>query len=263
MRLSYWIARISVLTAAVAVSLTAVAQEPKRDPRVQALLDQSVAAYKAMPSYRAKTTFKYTPDNPDLFRQGQPLSMEIKVQRPNKLNLSYTEKGANGKLARHQIVSDGTNVFRWDSDTNAYTKTKAGNAFPDLPGSLSLPELDALLRAKDPFKELPVPANLLTVGTPVKVGDVDMDVVEGKISGPGLPFAGRLRMLFGQKDHTIRGVTFEGEGKDPRNGKPLSFRVEATSDAISTSPQFTQADFTFTPPAGSHQEEPAVKGAGG
>jgi hypothetical protein len=250
-------------------------QAPKPDPKVQALMDQVIAAYKALPAYHIKVTFKYLPDDPVFFGSGQPLSMELKLQKPNKLHLTYSERIYEGKpeerltgkidpakvkTVRHQIVSDGTSVYRFQGSTNTFTKSRAGSGFPDVPATLSLPELEVLLRASDPFKKTLVPANLLTLGKPVKVGDDDLDVIEGRIAEPGVAFVGRLRILLNQKDHTFRGVQFEGEGKDPRDGKPLTFKLEAAYDRVATSPAFAAADFTFTPPPGAREEQPTVKG---
>jgi hypothetical protein len=243
----------------------AVAQAPKADPKVQALIDSISAAYKALGSYQVKVTFKYLPDNHTFFRAGQPLSMELKLQKPNKLNITYSLRAAEGasvRTVKRQIVCDGSNVFRWDGGTNTYTKSKAGPVFPDVPGELNLPELELLLKATDPFKNLPVPANLLTIGPPAKVGNVDLDVIEGRISEPRLTFVGKLRVLVSQKDHTFRGVQFDGEGKDPIEGKPLNFRVEAVYDLVTVSPTLGATDFTFSPPAGSREEQPTVKSSG-
>lgn len=259
---------LGVLSGAV-LAMPTVGQEGKRDPKVQLLFDQVLAAYKTMPAYQEKVTFKYAPDAAQDHPQGQPVSLDVKLQKPNKISVSYVEKVAiyktidkktvfeSVRTVRHQIVSDGATVYRWRSDKNTYTKTKSGAGYPDLPPALVQPELEILLRGKDPFKDLPIPGNLLSVGAPVKVGDTMLDVLEGKISDLRITFTGKLKMLFGQKDRTVRSIVFEGDGKDPKDGHPLSFRVEAAYEQVTPSPTLTAADFKFTPPAGS-TEEPAA-----
>jgi hypothetical protein len=262
----------------IAILSQAECQAPKPDPKVQALFDLAYATYKSLPAYHVKVSFKYQPDNRLLFGgEGQPLSMDLKLQRPNKLSVSYvirqvelktTGEGKASKdeyvtkTVRYQTVCDGKDVYRWSGGTNSYTKAKAGPSFPDLPPSLNLPELPIFLRALDPLKTLAIPANLLTVGKPEKLGDLDVDVIGGKVSEPGLYYTAKLRIQMSQKDHTFRGVQLDGEGRDPIDKKPLTFKIEAIYDQVVTAPMLAAADFTFTPPAGSREEQPAVKAPG-
>jgi outer membrane lipoprotein-sorting protein len=243
--------------AALALVIPASSQETKRDPKVQALFDQSVAAYKALTALQEKITFRYTTTLPELLPGAQPDTMELKAQKPNKIALAYSDKTSAGKITKHQVVSDGSNLWTWHGDTNAYTKMKAPPKFPTIPDILNVPELDLFLRGQDPFLKLPIPATLLTVGKPIKLGEIDVDVVEGKVSQTGVPITGTFRMFFGQKDHLVHGIVFEGGGLDSRDGKQVSFKIEAVYLTVNPSPTLTDKDFSFTPPDGAKLEQPA------
>jgi outer membrane lipoprotein-sorting protein len=236
---------------------SAGAQAGKRDPKVQALFDQMIAAYRALPAFQEKISFKYAIDAEGLIRDPLPTVIDVKAQKPNKLNISYTEKSPEGKMVQHQIVSDGANLWAWHSDSNTYTKVKAPSNFTqiDLPLVLGSPEFDVYFRGADPFQRLQLPANLLTVGAPGKIGEIATDLVEGKLAQAGVPITATFKLQFGQKDHFVRSVLFEGGGRGLVNTKPISFRLEAVYDLINPAPTFTAADFTFTPPAGAKQEQ--------
>lgn len=239
------IAIVAVLAGCLAVS--ACAQETKPDPKAQAVLDQMIAAYTALNALHLKATVKRTGNAPPIMPVTIPESLEMRLLRPNKLWFYYVEK-SGAKVKKRQVVSDGTNLWRWESDTNIYTKTKAPGLFRDFPRLPVLVEMGILFE-QDPFQDLPPNAHI-TLGEPIKVGDTDVDVVEIKIAEEGTPFTVVFKLLIGQKDHLMRGLSFEESGKDPQSGKDHSFKMELTYSLVNAAPDFKTADFVFTPPPG-------------
>jgi outer membrane lipoprotein-sorting protein len=227
----------------------ALAQTPpvKRDPKVQAVIDQVLAAYKALNGLSLKVSVKAT--GPADMMRGAPESVEMRFQKPNKLYSAVATRGAADRVDRKLIVSDGSFLWTWKSDSNTFTKGKAP-ALLKAATTLGddLPEYELLFRDKDPFADLPGTANL-ALGPPQKVGDVDVDVLKTTVSEQGVPFQFVVQILVGQKDHLIHGMYFEGSGKDPA-GKDAKFDLRMTYDAVNANPAFTPADFVFTPPAG-------------
>jgi outer membrane lipoprotein-sorting protein len=241
--------------------LPASAQEVKRDPKVQAIFDQMLAAYKAMPALQEKISMKFELTPPEINQQPQLESVEFKAQNPNKIALSYAERSPAGKLTNYKIISDGANVWTWRGDTNTYTKTKAAALFPQIPSIITMPDVDAFVRGKDPFAKLPIPANLLSVGQPTKLGDVEVDVVEGKVSQVGVAITAVFKMYFSKKDHTLRGVAFEGGGEDTAKHRPINFKIIATYVSVNPAPTIAPSDFAFIPPDGAKLDAtPAVVG---
>jgi len=220
----------------------------KRDPKVQAVIDQTMAAYKALNAFHLKVTLKAT-GSTDMF-VGAPDSVELRYQKPNKLSVTSATRGQVNALNRKQLVTDGVSVWSWSSTSNAYSKLKAPATLKNI-STLSddLPEYDLLLRDKDPFADIPGNSNALSLGQPAKIGDVDVDVLSAAITEAGVPFTLNIKIMIGQKDHLIHGMRFDGNGKDPA-GKDTKFDVQMNYEIVNTSPTFTPADFTFTPPPG-------------
>jgi outer membrane lipoprotein-sorting protein len=237
-------------------SVTAGAQEPKPDPKAQALVDQMVTAYRDLPALHEKVTLTWTALPGAPAEGGTPKSLELRWQKPNRFALSYEEEKA-GKPVRHQAVSNGVTLWQWRSDTNVAAKDKAPAkpvASP-VPGA-GLPEIGILFAGKNPFVELPLGATF-AVGKPEKLGELDLDVLEARIAEKDVPFSGILRVKLGQKDHLIRSMLFEGGGKDPDSNKDQSFKIEAVYE-VNAAPTFTPADFAFTPPPGAKVKTPAA-----
>jgi hypothetical protein len=236
-------------------SVRAGAQEPKPDPKAQALIEQMVTAYRDLPALYEKVTLTWAalPDATPT-DGGIPKSLELRWQKPNRFALSFVEEKA-GKLVRHQAVSNGVTLWNWRSDTNVAAKDKAPAKLVASPvPQAGLPEVDILFAGKNPFAELP-PGATFAVGKPEKVGDMDLEVLEARITEKDVPFSGLLRIKIGQKDHLIRSMVFEGTGKDPDTNKDGSFKIEAVYE-LNLAPAFTPADFAFVPPAGAK-----IKGA--
>lgn len=218
----------------------------KRDPKVQAVIDQTLAAYRALNGLHLKVSVKTT--GPSDMMRGAPDSIELKYQKPNKLYSAIATRGAKETLDRRLVVSDGSNLWAWLSDTNTYNKVKAPPLLKTAPFiGHDLPEYDLLFRDKDPFADLPGTATL-ALGPAAKVGDVDVDVLKTSATEQGVPFTLNIELMIGQKDHLIHGMYFAGSGKD--QGKDVKFDLRMTYDLVAANPAFTAADFAFTPPPG-------------
>jgi outer membrane lipoprotein-sorting protein len=220
----------------------------KRDPKVQAVIDQAMAAYKGLNALHLKVSVKAT-GTTEMF-VGAPDSVEIKYQKPNKLHVLSATRGQGDVVNRREVVTDGVSVWTWNSGGNSYSKLKAPPAIKSI-STLSddLPEYDLLFKEKDPFLDIPGAAGALTLAPAAKLGDVDVDVLAATITEAGVPFTLNVKILIGQKDHLIHGMQFDGSGKDPA-GKDTKFDLKMNYDIVNSSPTFAPADFTFTPPPG-------------
>ncbi len=245
---------------AVVVIISAVvagrsrSQETKRDPKVQAVIDQMIAAYKGLTTFHEKLVLVSTSTSPDVLKTwAGPTSVEIKFQKPNKVWVDYRGVAA-GKSRHNMLVCDGISLWRWQEGEKTYNKSKALAGLLEITKQLpdDSPEMDVLFRGKDPFKDFKMGAAEvpLTLGAAAKVGDIDTDSIEAKMVGEGSPFQGLFRLRIGQKDRLIRELTFEGGGKDPITSKDLTFKFQMTYPIIEAAPVFTPADFTFVPPPG-------------
>jgi outer membrane lipoprotein-sorting protein len=229
------------------------AQAPKRDVKVQAVIDQMVAAYKNLNSAQIKIVMKSHTTDPRLIKDyNGPESVEIKLQKPNKLWIDQWRL-TKGNRTHSVIVSDGRNLWNWSGETNVYSKSNAPSKISEIAGLPDdSPEFDVLFYGKDPFQEFKMgDAELqLTLGGAAKVGDAETDAIEARIGVSGSPMSGVFRVRLGQKDRLIRSLSFEGGGKDPKTNKEATFKFEMTYPILNPAPVFTSSDFTFTIPPG-------------
>lgn len=249
-RLRHLIAPIAV---SVFCSANCFAQTPKRDAKVQAALDQMTAAYKALSVVHIKMVAHTTVSDPSIIKSADiPESIEIKLQRPNKLVLDIW-RSKLGSRVHVLLVSDGVNLWKWNSSSAVVEKSKAPAAIfdiKDLPNDS--PEMDILLRGNEPFKDFSLGGSeaSLSMGGTAKVGDADTDSIELRLPAAGSPISGTLQIRLGQRDHFVRNISFEGGGKDPRINKDVKFKFEVTYPILNPAPVFTTDDFRFVPPAG-------------
>jgi outer membrane lipoprotein-sorting protein len=242
----------AVVTGVAALCVPALAQEGQAVGKVEAKAQESVkqvlASYKNISALHEVVTLKG--NLPDFMSSALPERVEIKIQRPNKLSIVFTQK-EGAKKVTYRIVSDGTNLWQWQSDTNVYTKEKAPKLLSEMPqiGNLT-PEMEAILFGRNPFEGMPGPNGTMTLNRTEKRGEVEYDVLEASVSEEGAGMSFSLSMLLGQKERLIHGVRLVGKGKDPQ-GKDISFNLELSYDLVNSKPSFTAADFQFTPPAGS------------
>jgi outer membrane lipoprotein-sorting protein len=233
-------------TACLAVH--AGAQENKRDPKVQTVLDQMMTAYKNIQALHLKATMKVTGIVPPEIAEGMPENVEFRLQRPNKIWLESTGRHTRITI-QHLIVSDGEYLWRWETGMNAFTKTKSPSVLKEIDNLPNdLPEFEILFDEQNPFKDMLLEGTV-TLGTPIKQNDVDVDVLEARMDAPDVPSM-TLKIMVGQKDHLVRGGTISGKGKHPMTGRDFDFKCELIYSIINATPTFTPADFVFTPPPG-------------
>lgn len=237
------------------------AQENKRDPKVQALIDQFVAAYRGLSALHLKMTMQLSASDPGILPPSVTEALECRYQRPNRLWTESVQKFADGSVQRSRIVCDGKYLWRWDSATNRVSRERAPQVLHAVGGLPDIaPELEVLFCNRDPFSELPPDAQC-SLGAPEKVGDVDVDVLEIKIPSADTPITGSVRLLIGQKDRLVRGMTYSGSGKDPKTGKDVHFKVELAYALVNAAPVFASSVFTFTPPPGAKMPPPEKRPA--
>jgi general secretion pathway protein G len=232
-------------TACLAVH--AGAQDNKPDPKLQAVLDQMTTAYKNINALHLKATMKIAGIVPEDIVDGMPENAELRLQRPNKIWLDNTQR--HGQIAkRHLIVSDGENLWRWETGMNAFTITKAPANFNNMANmSDAFPEFELLFDGINPFEDL-IEEGAMKLGMPIKLNDIDVDVLEAMVPTP--PFYTTVKIMVGQKDHLVRGLTVYGKGKNPKTGGDIDFKCEFVYSVINAAPTFTPADFVFAPPPG-------------
>lgn len=250
-----------LLSLVIAASIPAGAQENKRDPKVQVVIDQLVAAYRGLSALHLKMTMQSNASDPGILPPRVTEVLECRYQKPNRLWTESVRKFADGDVQRSRIVCDGKNLWRWDSATNRVSRERAPQALHAVGGLPDIaPELEVLLRNRDPFRELPPDAQC-SLGKPEKAGDADVDVLEIKIPSSDTPIAGSVRLLIGQKDHLVRGMTYSGSGKDPKTGKDVHFKVELAYALVNAAPAFAASAFSFTPPPGAKMPPPEKRAA--
>jgi outer membrane lipoprotein-sorting protein len=236
------------------LACAANAQENKIDPKAKAILEEVTKTYKNLKAFHVKLSLKMKSNSTEPMAGQQFENVEIRLQKPNKIWASFTER-AGDKATRRQIVSNGANLWEWKSSTNTYTKTKAPGRFAQIAGlPNAAPEFEILYYERDPFAVFPGPEAPLKLAAPAKVGEIDVDVLEAILGQEGVPFTATIRMMFGQKDRLMRGMTFAGSGKNPMNNQEITVNLDLTYELINASPTFTPADFTFTPPPGAKLE---------
>ncbi|MEP6755781.1 MAG: hypothetical protein ABJA67_09790 [Chthonomonadales bacterium] len=218
----------------------------KIDERVRSMMDDMIAGYKAQTTLQEKVSFKFTSNVPEMTPEVIPIEFVLKIQKPNKLALAWSEKGKSG-VVRKQIISDGATETDFNEDTNTYFQSKAPLGLPAAPAVLNVPEFELLFNGRDPFINLHIPSQLLKVGDPVKIGEFDCDVLIGTVTQPALNLTASLRLSIAKKDHLIRSMVFEGNGGTA--DKPIKFKYEALY-TVTLLPVLTESDFSFTPPPG-------------
>ena len=255
--------------ALVIASLGAVDQPQQTlNPKVRAKLEESLAAYRSLEALHIKVTWsaRYTGSmsRDDLPLPG-PDTLELRMQRPNKLYLSASSKGGE-RPSSYMIVSDGERLWHWRSVPNTYTQVPAPSTLKDLPKALpdnaigtydgttwtidSILEWDALILDDDPIKEIAQSGVLATLGSE-KIGNELVDVI--RLRGPEspmIPISQEMTYHLSQANHLVRECRFLVRGKNPDNARDFTADLRGVYDLHDAKPNFTAADFQFAPPRG-------------
>ncbi len=253
-RLSYRLGLSGLLLAAALAPSAA-----QVDPKAKAVLDEVSKAYKTIAALHEKVVFTTETKNapPDTVGQ-EPLSIEIKLQRPNKLFVDFQRKGPAGKPIRDLVVSDGNNLYRYTGQSHTQSKERAPSthiAIVKLPDVT--PECDLLFRAFDPFVLFNMGAKV-TLGAPEKIMDLDVDVVMINMDPGMAQGSATMKVLIGQKDHLLRSIQYDVTAKDPMSGKDVVYKVTMKYETVNAAPTFADADFKFSPPAGAKTVQPGT-----
>ena len=128
------IGRCWILTAAISAAEPLCAQQPAANAAAETALARMEAAYKTVPALhiKARWSAKYSGAmSADDFPLPGPDSLELRMERPNKLYLSATSK-RDGKQSSFMVVSDGTTLTYWNSATNTFHPEEGtGDSFED------------------------------------------------------------------------------------------------------------------------------------
>lgn len=229
---------------AVLLCLGATVAASPHDPKAQAVLDQCVAAMKALASFRERITVKVT--NPDLLLAPLPQSVEVRFQKPNRFRVEVLEL-RNSRAAKRVLTCDGKSVRRWVSGGEGLKTEPAPKSLGELTDLPNVsPELLVLWTGAFDFKDWPAANVTLNLGNPEKIGDEEVNVIQGDLSAPGLAGGGSVRLFISKKDHLIRGLTMQFNGKD-ESGKEITGKIELLHEIKPAAPMLA-ADF-LPPPA--------------
>lgn len=225
------------------------AQQSRFDPKAQSVLDQAMAVYQGLSALRQKTYLRIRTDAPEQTSPKGDFQIELRWQKPNKVWYRELTVVTKGKPQGQIIVCDGTNLWRWQSRTNTYTRSKAPASFAFL---AVLPEaptaFDMLFRHKNPFVDFTPPMDFVLV-TPDQVGNVDVDVIEGTPLSP--LERSSVRIMIGLKDHLFREMVMGAAIKNPNTKRLVHLVVTETVQLLDAAPSFQASDFSFAPPPGS------------
>ncbi len=223
------------------------------DPKVQALLDQAVAAHKALTALSATITVTGTGGGP----VSSASTVTLAFRQPNTAKATVTD--ASGPVT--ELVSDGKTLTTYSVRDKKYRTMPA----PADASAITLVlgpsrSLIALLISRptllsDLLNQKGVTA---TLGAPKIVGGVSTETVTATLSNPRSPGAAQtVTLSLGASDHLLRrlAITLSAGAK--------TSTVTETVTALSAAPSLTAADFTFTPPAGATKDtavaqEPAM-----
>ena len=195
--------RIATIAVLAGMTVLLHAQQPATDPAAENALARMDAAYQTLPALHIKVRWsaKYSGDmSADDFPLPGPDTLELRMQRPNKLFLSAFSNQF-GEQSSYLIVSDGTTLSFWRSWTNTYYQTEAPATLPGiaklLPNAIgssidgtweseNIAEWDLLIDDPGPSiaKAAAESGALLTMTGPEKLGDAAVNVV--RITSPVL-----------------------------------------------------------------------------
>ena len=270
-----------IATIAVLAGMTGLlhAQQPATGPAAENALARMAAAYQTLPALHIKVRWsaKYSGDmSEEDFPVPGPNTLELRMQRPNKLFLSSASKHF-GKQSSYLIVSDGTTLSYWQSWTNSYLQTEAPATLAGiarrLPNALgfsvdgtweseSIAEWDLLTDDQAPsMVELATESGgLLTMTGPEKLGGAAVSVVRiTRAFTDAFTFTLEQRFLLDAESSLLRGLAMSARGKHPETGRDSTFDMQGRYDVLSAQPTFSEADFRFVAPRGAR---PGLSSAG-
>ena len=242
----------------------------------EALLAKMEAAYKTVDALhiKAKSSARYTgAGTPEDFPQPGPDTLELRMQRPNKLFLSAVTT-QDGERSSYLVVCDGTTLSYWKSWTNSFGQTKAPAVLAgmarQLPGNLigfgtaigwevqDIFEWDALTddQPSSTVKEFEALGGKLATTGPEKQDGAVVYVVRQTVPRSDvLPFTTETRYHLDAESYLVRGLGISLRGKHPDNGRDFTVEIKIQYELFSTRPTFSDADFRFVVPPGARPDK--------
>ena len=210
------------------------------DTQVKTVLDQSIAAHKALTALSATVTVQTTGAGVD-----QSQTIMLAFQKPGGAKATVADK--TGTLAR--IVSDGKTLTIYDVHAKQYTSRRLPAGTPAVTAALSAAQalLPMLLARPETLSRI-VGNGAKTALSADTLGGAAVDVVA--VTPPTAAGGQKqtLTLSFGHDDHLLR--QFAETVSATRNGQMQTLTHTETITDLSTTPTLTAADFTFTPPPG-------------
>ena len=266
--------RIAMLAVLAGMTVLLHAQQPATDPAAENALARMEAAYQTVAGLHIKVRWsaKYSAGMAEDFPLLWPDTLELRMQRPNKLFLSASSKRF-GSRSSYLVVSDGTTLSYWRSWTNTYYQTEApatlagiGRLVPndvigtDVDGtweSQNIAEWDLLTDDQGPsmVKAIAESGGILTMTGPEKLGNAPVNGVR-MTSWVTDAFTLTLeqRFLLDAELYLLRGHAMSARGKHPETGRDSTFDMQGRYDVFSARPTFSEADFRFVAPRGARPE---------
>ena len=257
---------VSTIAAVLVVQSHVNGQTSANLTNAKALLLQSKAAYQSLAAIHLTVESNFaggmTGSPQAAPSRGLRQTIDIRLQRPNKVRIEGTMITGRESPHRYLLVCDGRTIWDWSSDSNTYTKSPAPTNLRDISAPFpvySLPGMSFLLGEDTVYRDLRQKTGKLPKGgvlqegtyggQPLLVGPrtqfagVEYDVLEHK-----LDLGGRVRvttqLYIARIDHLFRGTVVESVATEA-NVKRAAYRNETSYPTVDLSPRFTKADFTI------------------
>ena len=268
------IVRWGIVAASMCVAVSLRAQPPATTAAAETALARMEAAYTTVPALHIKVRWsaKYSGGmSADDFPLPGPDSLELRMERPNKLYLSATTK-RSGKQSSFMVVSDGTTLTYWISATNSFIQKQAPAILSGVAGLLpdtvigvtidngwevqSIAEWDLLADARAPSitKTAAAQGGVWTMTGPEKLGDAQVNVLRLAEPSGALPFEIEQRYHLDAQSYLLRGMATSARGKHPETGRDFTVEMRCVYDVHTTQPTFTADAFRFVPPRGARPQ---------
>jgi hypothetical protein len=249
--------------------------QPDTTAAGQALLAKMEAAYKTLDALhiKVKSSARYSGGmSAEDFPQSGPDTLELRMQRPNKLFVSATSR-RYGEQSSYLVVCDGATLSYWRSWTNSFVQTKAPAALAGIARQLpddaigtfadstwedqDIVEWDLLADDRTPSitKEIGASGAVLTTTGPEKQGGALVHVVRHTLPPGAVPFTIEQRYYLDAASYLLRGWAASARGKHPETGRDFTVEMRAQYELFSTQPTFSDADFRFVAPRGARPDK--------
>ncbi len=217
---------------------------PALDPQVKTLLDQTVAAQKALTALTAtlSITTVGTPQ-PD---PGQTIRLSV----DKSLGANAAVSDPTGPLAR--IVSDNKSLTIYDVRAKKYQTQTLPAGSPAAAGVLSSSRsvLAQLMARPESLDQIAAQKGVAAaVGASAAVSGVPCDTMTFTPPASGSSQT-VITVAVGHDDHLLRQISFVVTSPAAGTEPAKTITHTETVTAFSTTPTLTAADFRFTPPAG-------------